>query len=346
MNQVGDTNTAKHDISKDNSGKLHKISRAVGLVLVVVSSIYFIGIIIRYSSSLPQISWDVSTFLTLVTAAMIYMGVIGIGIIVWFILLKGVGIEAGILETGSVFTVAQFSKYIPGNVAQHLSRLAISSARGWNAAKVLLTMVIEASWSVLASALLAGLALFVVGESASGWFNELPSIGQIILVAVSVLLLVVFVILGVRFLLPAVIPSLSDLRQIELPSIGVLIVCFLLSLFSYLLMGLLVQTLSVGMLGESSADFWLLAGIFAVAWITGFLTPGAPAGLGVREAVLVAALSPIFGSGTALGITVAARLVTTIMDGIVFLIGLGVGRALRISTRADGEPGMLPPASE
>ena len=346
MNQVGDTNTAKHEISQNHSGKFQKISRAVGLVLVVVSSIYFVGIIIRYSSSLPPISWDVSTFLTLVTAAMIYLGAIGIGILVWYILLKGVGIEAGILETGTVFTVAQFSKYIPGNVAQHLSRLAISSARGWNAAKVLFTMVIEASWAVLASALLAGLALFVIGESTSGWFDELPSIGQIILVAASVLLLVIFAFLGVRYLLPSVIPSLSDLRQMEFPSIGVLIVCFLLSLFNFLFMGLLVQSLSVGLFGDGSADFWLLAGIFSVAWITGFLTPGAPAGLGVREAVLVTALSPIFGSGTALGITVAARLVTTIMDGVVFLIGLGVGRAFRISTRADGEPHVLPPAAE
>ncbi len=131
----------------------------------------------------------------------------------------------------------------------------------------------------------------------------------------------------------------------ELPSISILTICFLLSLLSYILMGLVVYTLTVGLFGESSAGFWLLTGIFAVAWITGFLTPGAPAGLGVREAVLVAALSPVVGRGTALGITVSVRLVTTITDGIAFLIGLAAGRVLRISTNPVGEPESHPPRS-
>jgi hypothetical protein len=33
--------------------------------------------------------------------------------------------------------------------------------------------------------------------------------------------------------------------------------------------------------------FLFLTGLFAVAWISGFIVPGAPAGLGIREAILV-----------------------------------------------------------
>ena len=68
-------------------------------------------------------------------------------------------------------------------------------------------------------------------------------------------------------------------------------------------------------------------GAFALSWVAGFLVPGAPAGLGVREGVLVALLSP--SVDRALPIVLGFRLATTLGD----FLSLGLGWALTAEQR-------------
>jgi uncharacterized membrane protein YbhN (UPF0104 family) len=61
--------------------------------------------------------------------------------------------------------------------------------------------------------------------------------------------------------------------------------------------------------------------IFAAAWLVGFVTPGAPAGIGVREAALVALLSPITGNEIGLAAAALSRIMSVVGDAVVTLIG-------------------------
>ncbi len=308
--------------------RMRWIARAIGIVLVILASIYFIGIIVRYAENFPPITWDIHTIALLGGASLAYLLVIAIGILVWYLLLKGVGESPGLAETGGIFTVSQFSKYIPGNVAQHVSRLAISTSRGWDAARVLLTMVIEASWGVLASSFLAMIALFTFEDSAAVLGISLPTPIQLIALAGFVILLPMGAFVFLRNVIPRFFPRLSHLNHMQFPSSALLVSCFILTLFGFVLQGVLIRILAQGIFDAPSVNFWVITGIFAVAWVAGFLTPGAPAGLGIREAVLVAGLTPIYGGGVALGVTIAARLVTTMTDGAAFLLGLAGSRLM------------------
>ena len=64
----------------------------------------------------------------------------------------------------------------------------------------------------------------------------------------------------------------------------------------------------------------LLAVAFLTAWLAGFVVPGAPGGLGVREAILVAFLSAHLPTADVLAFALASRLVTTLGE-IVFALG-------------------------
>jgi uncharacterized membrane protein YbhN (UPF0104 family) len=72
--------------------------------------------------------------------------------------------------------------------------------------------------------------------------------------------------------------------------------------------------------GATESHLLIGISLFAAGWIAGFLTPGAPAGLGVRDAILLAGLTPLYGGREAVGITLVLRLVTTVGDGIGFLL--------------------------
>lgn len=50
--------------------------------------------------------------------------------------------------------------------------------------------------------------------------------------------------------------------------------------------------------------------------------PGAPGDLGVLDAILVIALTPLYDAGAAVTSTIMLRLMTTAGDGLVFVIGL------------------------
>jgi hypothetical protein len=76
-------------------------------------------------------------------------------------------------------------------------------------------------------------------------------------------------------------------------------------------LGLIVLSLSTPM-GWDSAP--LLLFVFCFSWAVGFLTPGAPSGIGVREAVIVLLLGGISGAAQAAMIALLLRLTTVLGD--------------------------------
>ena len=70
---------------------------------------------------------------------------------------------------------------------------------------------------------------------------------------------------------------------------------------------------------EVAGGWSQVLGVYAAAWLLGFLMPGSPAGLGVRELVLLLGLTPLFGAQAATAAAALLRLVTTLGDGLAFL---------------------------
>ena len=60
--------------------------------------------------------------------------------------------------------------------------------------------------------------------------------------------------------------------------------------------------------------------VFISAWVIGYMTPGAPAGVGVREAVVILLLSPLTGEGECLIIAFLFRFITIAGDLCYFLL--------------------------
>lgn len=73
-------------------------------------------------------------------------------------------------------------------------------------------------------------------------------------------------------------------------------------------------------LGEASPGLMLALSAFIASYVAGILVVIAPAGLGVREAALVAALSPSLGGERALFLAIAARLWLVLLEIITALI--------------------------
>jgi uncharacterized membrane protein YbhN (UPF0104 family) len=70
------------------------------------------------------------------------------------------------------------------------------------------------------------------------------------------------------------------------------------------------------------ADVWPLVGAFSLGWLLGLVIPGAPGGLGVFEATVLAVLTPQFPAAIVLGVVALYRLNSTLAE--VLAAGLAV----------------------
>ena len=88
------------------------------------------------------------------------------------------------------------------------------------------------------------------------------------------------------------------------------------------LVGIGIGAMALLAVATPASDVVLLTGAFALAWVVGFVTPGAPAGLGVREGVMLAMLQLKMAHTDALLIVMGLRLATTAGDILCFLVAL------------------------
>jgi hypothetical protein len=85
--------------------------------------------------------------------------------------------------------------------------------------------------------------------------------------------------------------------------------------------------LSVAEPGRPPIGLGASVSVVALAWLVGFATPGSSAGIGVREAVLIAALEGSLGVPASGLIALGLRLVTVAGDLVFFILGMMLGLA-------------------
>jgi hypothetical protein len=223
--------------------------------------------------------------------------------------------------------MATIGKYVPGNVGQYVGRAALARKYGLQLQPVVVTMVIETAWTALTAIVLGGSALVMFGSQ----FQLGPHINIWMFIGFGALILAVLFAgpLIVRRIPAAPVRQAVASGQFRMPPLVTLIGCFFIFSASFVVMGIVMTIISRYVFNTPIGPVWLIIGINAVAWVTGFITPGSPGGIGVREAVLVSVLGPLYGSGIAVGLSIGLRVVTVTSDGIAFAVALAASRFVR-----------------
>lgn len=289
------------------SGK--RLSRVVGLLLVAASVAYLVALA-RQAADLPRLRWlrwDAGAVAAFAASVGLYQLALAGGAAAWTVLLAATGERPRYLPVLAVQLVSQAAKYLPGNVAQYAGRTVLAARLGHAPANVLVTLVVETACAVIAGVAFALATL----EEALLW-----RAGAVLLAvtAAGVLAGALFRRPGFRRL--ARLPPEGG----GAPGLGAWLACIGCNWATFALLGLGAALLARAFFG-AAAPFPRLAGVFAAAWVAGFVTPGAPAGLGVREAVLAGGLRPLYGPEVALALPLLFRLVTVAGDGAAFVLG-------------------------
>ena len=221
----------------------------------------------------------------------------------WHALLWGVFGQISFRDSCYIYTKTSIGKYLPGNVGHFLGRHMVASRFGLPQSAVAFGTGLEILCQVVAA-----LAISLGGE-----FPMAPPVPPIVgvLLAGSVLLCAPFVIIKIAQRKGV---ALADGRSYRRIWGGILLAIGLNAIF-FLATGGLVHLLS----GQTSVGSMTFVSVYAVAWFLGTVTPGAPAGAGVREAAMTAMLGGVMGTGEALAVSLLFRFTTTLGDVLFFL---------------------------
>lgn len=212
----------------------------------------------------------------------------------WCNLLSKFGAPVTYRWAVKTYGVSQLAKYVPGNIFHLAGRQAIGMAAGlpgWPLAK---SSVWELGLLTLAGAVFGVLALPLV-------VSNVPVQNAVIIFVLTAIAATIFL----------------DRYSGRLAARAFIwYVCFF-SASAAIFVGLikLVSSLSL-----SDASMWLaFGGAYVLAWLAGFITPGAPAGVGVRELVLLFLLKGEVAEADLVFIILLGRMVTVLGDFLFFL---------------------------
>jgi uncharacterized membrane protein YbhN (UPF0104 family) len=161
-------------------------------------------------------------------------------------------------------------------------------------------------------------------------------LGQPLLVGAAVLLLVGLLLSAPRFL-PPLAMWLGNLigREIAPPTVPATSIwtAAVASALSWLFYGVAFQLFVRGLLGSAPGEMSSYIAVYTAAYILGFISPIAPAGLGVREFTLAAFMTQfgLANEADAALVAIAARLWLTVVELVPSGLYIAAGTARKSS---------------
>ncbi len=254
----------------------------------------------------------------IILAALMVWGSYGILIEAWRRVLLGWGQTLGYGPAMRIWCLSNLGRYLPGKVWS-VAALAVLAQRagvaGWAAAGSALVL----------QALAIGTGALVVSFGAPGTASPLALVVAICL-AGCVVLGLVWKPLVERFV--QLIRPGAEYRALPLSTALLGAAVTLLSWIAY---GIAFWMLAMGIFESSDLSLIQATAVFAAGYIVGLLALFAPGGVGVRELVYVALLAPVVGSGGALALSIAARLLLTATEAIAAVVVMFVDRRKELS---------------
>ena len=243
----------------------------------------------------------------------------------WYWQLQSLHQPASFAWTTTALAVTQFGKYLPGNVGHHIGRVGLAVGAGVRLSAALLTIGYELLLAIVAAAHLCAVAILLwppVAFADASWLAyRWPLLTLVSLGAAAGLVLAPQLVAILSRLRSPTAPTVeANALSLDLHAIAGSYAMYLGSL-SAIGIGLWALALTVVPDGTTVPMAFFFIGAFATAWIAGFIVPGAPAGLGVREVVLAAWLGDALPPTTVVVLVLALRIATTIGDAVNFAWG-------------------------
>lgn len=236
--------------------------------------------------------------------------------IAWRGLLADAGSPLPVRASSRIFFLGQLGKYVPGSVWPVVAQMELGRAHKVPRVRSATAAILATLVSLVAALLTAAATLpFASGGATDDYAWAFAAVPVLV---VGLHPRVANPVLKRLFRLAKRPPLERDLTGRTIATATAR------GVVAWTIAGLHVWLLAVRLGAPAGQTFLLATGGFAFAWSVGFIFVLAPAGAGVRELILIAALTPVLDPGKATAVAVASRLVTIVAD----LVAAGIAASL------------------
>jgi len=300
------------------------VSKKVRIIGIIIMAVAVVFLVYRF------LSFDVD-FAELFTGRMIpslaivtvcVMAFFFISSLAWTIWLSFFsGQKVSVLPTYSVYARSNLAKYLPGNIGHYAMRQLYGTSLGIKQKQLLISTILEIFCTALTALILTLLLardafLVILADSVQGsWV--LP----VIIIVIVVIVLVAVLLLSKKKITISEIKTYIRQKAFRTSFLSV---CGLFA-GGLAIIGVTLLFLFWSVTGENANGFLIVSAGIA-SWFVGFITPGVPGGIGVREAVLLLMLSPVIPDDVVLFAAVAQRVSFILADIFTWVVGKALER--------------------
>jgi len=295
-----------------------KALRIVGITLSLAGLVFFIAAVARS----PEVLFRAATAPFFWTSLLIGTAAIFCSLLLaalnWHMLLGvfGVGRPLGLI--GPVFLSTQIGKYLPGNVGHLVGRAVVLKSYDIPVSASTKAMIVEAI-----ALLSVGFALVAV--LLREWLLQaLRFSGVATWLAVGLLSIVVVVTVAAIVFRSRIAPFIRQLLADLAASRKRLLAVGAIDLVNFGLNGLALWSSSGLLFPDKPIGMLACVGVASASFLAGYITPGSPGGIGVREATTVLLLYPTFSATEAATLALLLRLAATLADLMGFVLGIAL----------------------
>jgi hypothetical protein len=276
-------------------------------------------------------SWDVPIdWPALLAASALVIGAFALMVYTWSTSLRWWRATVSFLSALRMWSLSNLARFIPGAVWQFAGLAALAVDEG--------VSPLAATGAVLLQQLvLLATGLVVAVMMAPGWIQPIAGgLPPIATASIAIVALVAF-----AFVVPRAMPSTGRAlgrfvkREFAWPRpspsafatyTAVLVVPWLVYAMAFWLFGR-------ALLGPAAPSLEVAGGAFVASYVAGIIAVFAPAGIAVREAALVALLSPVIDARAALALAIGSRVWMIALEILTALVVIALYRARRRTAR-------------
>ncbi|WMY75902.1 hypothetical protein RHD99_08170 [Buttiauxella selenatireducens] len=273
---------------------LRKWLNYLGSIIALLSIVFVAHRITKYWAQIPDGTFTLKLFLIIILLAGAYGAANFILAAAWKILMVGLHQHISHRVATRIYGMTQLAKYVPGNIFQFAGRQLLTMSYGFSGKAIAKSTFLEL------------LLLIITGAIYIFWMLPLLYPGFSVVYGLSLFIVtIVGLVLGLEW------QGKGNLIKVVIKYL----------LFLFISGGVFLCVL------YSIVDNWVvtpvlifpLIGAYVISWLVGLVTPGSPAGVGVREFLLILFLKPLFTEVDIIMAVVLGRVVTIIGDCFFYL---------------------------
>jgi uncharacterized membrane protein YbhN (UPF0104 family) len=291
--------------------------KILGYIITAISFYYLIRVVLNLNINLLRLENPFLSIAYIGFWGIIYAILILLVSFSWRLIIEYLSGERVLgKEAFRVYAQANIAKYLPGNVMHFVGRNYLGSRLGWKHEDIAISSFLEIVFVVITIAI-----LFLI-LSLKGFIyipKELSShIHAKRFITYAIILITV---VSIFLFLHKTGKLHYDFKKFYSRKILFLFIkIFLVYSFIFFSTGIILVFIIHSILNFplKPENIMTIISVFILSWFVGFIIPGAPGGIGIRESVIVLLLSPVYGEGNSLIASLILRVVTILGEVLAF----------------------------